>query len=119
VIRRLFRTGQTENDRIEAFSDGVLAIVITLLVLEITPPTVQCGDVSHGVERQSDTLVRVLPRESASLRHAATGRVAGDAAQAAGAAALHGRRSGRVCGATAVAGNPGIRAADLHIAASV
>jgi uncharacterized membrane protein len=33
----LFRTGQAETDRVEAFSDGVLAIVITLLVLEITP----------------------------------------------------------------------------------
>lgn len=44
MIRRLFRSGQAETDRIEAFSDGVLAIVITLLVLEITPPTVPGGD---------------------------------------------------------------------------
>lgn len=44
MIRRLFRTGQAETDRVEAFSDGVLAIVITLLVLEITPPTVPGGD---------------------------------------------------------------------------
>ena len=44
MIRRLFRSGQAETDRIEAFSDGVLAIVITLLVLEITPPTVPDGD---------------------------------------------------------------------------
>ncbi len=45
MIRRLFRSGQAETDRIEAFSDGVLAIVITLLVLEITPPAVQGDDV--------------------------------------------------------------------------
>jgi uncharacterized membrane protein len=44
VIPRLFRSGQADTDRIEAFSDGVLAIVITLLVLEITPPAVQGGD---------------------------------------------------------------------------
>jgi len=44
VIRRLFRSGEADTDRIEAFSDGVLAIVITLLVLEITPPSVQGGD---------------------------------------------------------------------------
>jgi uncharacterized membrane protein len=34
----LFRTDETETDRVEAFSDGVLAIVITLLVLEIKVP---------------------------------------------------------------------------------
>ena len=44
MIRRLFRSGEADTDRIEAFSDGVLAIVITLLVLEITPPSVQGGD---------------------------------------------------------------------------
>jgi hypothetical protein len=32
-----------ETDRVEAFSDGVLAIVITLPVLEIAPPSVQGG----------------------------------------------------------------------------
>ncbi len=30
--------GQADTDRAEAFSDGVLAIVITLLVLELKPP---------------------------------------------------------------------------------
>lgn len=44
MIRHIFRSGRAETDRIEAFSDGVLAIVITLLVLEITPPNVQGGD---------------------------------------------------------------------------
>lgn len=44
MIQRLFRTGQVETGRVEAFSDGVLAIVITLLVLEITPPDVHGGE---------------------------------------------------------------------------
>ena len=44
MIRRLFHSGQADTDQIEAFSDGVLVIVITLLVLEITPPTVPGGD---------------------------------------------------------------------------
>jgi uncharacterized membrane protein len=44
VILHLFRSGQAETDRVEAFSDGVLAIVITLLVLEITPPSVADGN---------------------------------------------------------------------------
>lgn len=44
MINRFFRSGRAETDRIEAFSDGVLAIVITLLVLEITPPSVPGGD---------------------------------------------------------------------------
>lgn len=44
MIPRLFRSGHADTDRVEAFSDGVLAIVITLLVLEITPPSVQGGD---------------------------------------------------------------------------
>jgi uncharacterized membrane protein len=44
VTRNLFRTGRTESDRVEAFSDGVLAIVITLLVLEIKVPQVVATD---------------------------------------------------------------------------
>lgn len=34
----LFRTGAIEKNRLEAFSDGVIAIVITLLVLEVKAP---------------------------------------------------------------------------------
>jgi uncharacterized membrane protein len=34
----ILRTGHADTDRVEAFSDGVLAIVITLLVLEIKIP---------------------------------------------------------------------------------
>ncbi|HME23129.1 MAG TPA: TMEM175 family protein [Acetobacteraceae bacterium] len=44
MIRHIFRSGQAEADRVEAFSDGVLAIVITLLVLEITPPSAPGGE---------------------------------------------------------------------------
>jgi uncharacterized membrane protein len=36
--------GEAETGRVEAFSDGVLAIVITLLVLEIHVPQVSGGD---------------------------------------------------------------------------
>ena len=36
---RVFKLGHTDRDRLEAFSDGVLAIVITLLVLEVKAPT--------------------------------------------------------------------------------
>lgn len=34
----IFRTGPLETSRVEAFSDGVLAVVITLLVLEVKLP---------------------------------------------------------------------------------
>ena len=44
MIQRFFRTGRAETYRIEAFTDGVLAIVITLLVLDLAPPNVQGGD---------------------------------------------------------------------------
>src|SRR6516225_4867697 len=36
--RRLFRVGEMPTSRIEAFSDGVFAIVITLLILTIQVP---------------------------------------------------------------------------------
>jgi uncharacterized membrane protein len=36
----MFRSGEAETARVEAFSDGVLAIVITLLVLDIKVPHV-------------------------------------------------------------------------------
>jgi len=40
AVRRpnLFRTGPLATSRVEAFSDGVLAVVITLLVLEVKVP---------------------------------------------------------------------------------
>ncbi len=37
-VRSVFRVGESDTSRVEAFSDGVLAIVITLLVLEIGAP---------------------------------------------------------------------------------
>jgi uncharacterized membrane protein len=37
-VRAVFRVGESDASRVEAFSDGVLAIVITLLVLEIGAP---------------------------------------------------------------------------------
>ena len=46
---RLFRIGETPTSRIEAFSDGVFAIIITLLVLEIHVPQVQGKDVSAAL----------------------------------------------------------------------
>jgi uncharacterized membrane protein len=38
MLGRVFRTEEAETSRVEAFSDGVLAIVITLLLLEIKVP---------------------------------------------------------------------------------
>jgi uncharacterized membrane protein len=35
----IFKIGQADPGRVEAFSDAVLAIVLTLLVLELRPPT--------------------------------------------------------------------------------
>ncbi len=45
MAREIFRTGHAERNRVEAFSDGVLAIVITILVLEVRVPAhVEGGD---------------------------------------------------------------------------
>ena len=41
-----------ETGRIEAFSDGVFAIAITLLVLELTPPALESGSVWTGLVEQ-------------------------------------------------------------------
>jgi uncharacterized membrane protein len=40
------------TERAEAFSDGVIAIAITLLVLDIGVPTADFGDLLHGIGRQ-------------------------------------------------------------------
>jgi uncharacterized membrane protein len=54
----LFRIGESETNRIEAFSDGVLAIVITLLVLEIKVPHVP----DHNEMAQWAALKALLPK---------------------------------------------------------
>jgi len=41
TTRRLFRVGEMPTSRIEAFSDGVFAIVVTLLILSIQVPQFQ------------------------------------------------------------------------------
>jgi len=42
--RGVFRSGQAETGRVEAFSDGVMAVAITLLVLDIHVPHVAAGE---------------------------------------------------------------------------
>ena len=42
----------TETTRVEAFSDGVFAIAITLLILEIKVPSVGGGDLGDQLLRQ-------------------------------------------------------------------
>jgi uncharacterized membrane protein len=43
---------EKETARIEAFSDGVFAIAITLLILEIKIPVAGSGDLSRQLLRQ-------------------------------------------------------------------
>jgi uncharacterized membrane protein len=55
----LFRVGEIPTSRIEAFSDGVFAIIITLLVLEIHVPQVQGKDISAAL---GHSLVLMTPK---------------------------------------------------------
>src|SRR5262249_53008584 len=55
----LFRVGEMPTSRIEAFSDGVFAIIITLLVLEIHVPQVRGKDVSAAL---AQSLLMMTPK---------------------------------------------------------
>jgi uncharacterized membrane protein len=46
---------QSGTSRAEAFNDGVLAIIITLLVLDLHPPHGQPGQLLHGLLQQWPT----------------------------------------------------------------
>src|SRR5215470_5821491 len=56
---RLFQVSEMSTARIEAFSDGVFAIVMTLLVLEIHVPHLGAGDVSEAL---SKSLLAMTPK---------------------------------------------------------
>ena len=45
-----------KKSRLEAFSDGVLAIIITIMVLEMKIPTEQPGQISNPSCRYSDPM---------------------------------------------------------------
>ena len=57
--RRLFRVGEMSTGRIEAFSDGVFAIVMTLLVLEIHVPQVRAPEMSAAM---TEALTAMAPK---------------------------------------------------------
>ena len=52
MARGILRTGETDASRVEAFSDGVLAIVITLLILDVKIP--------HDIRGGNDALWAAL-----------------------------------------------------------
>ncbi len=56
---KIFRTGNLHKGRIEAFSDGVFAIIVTLLVLELKVPELE-GE--HHAAEVGAALVKLLPK---------------------------------------------------------
>jgi uncharacterized membrane protein len=56
---KIFKTGNLHKGRIEAFSDGVFAIIITLLVLELKVPAV---DGEHHTAELAAALIELLPK---------------------------------------------------------
>lgn len=50
----------SETGRVEAFSDGVFAIAITLLVLDLKVPSSQAGPLGHALARQWPTYFAFL-----------------------------------------------------------
>jgi len=56
---KLFRYGAFTKNRVEAFSDGVFAIIVTLLILEIKVPDIQ---ESGSVLALRDSLTALLPK---------------------------------------------------------
>ena len=64
MIRRsifcgILRTGSFGKTRLEAFSDGVFAIVVTLLIIEIKVPEVKGPDISSQL---SQALIHMFPK---------------------------------------------------------
>src|SRR5438270_13814781 len=50
----------SETSRIEAFSDGVFAIAITLLILDVHVPTISQGPLGAALRRQWPTYIAYL-----------------------------------------------------------
>ncbi|MDL1878234.1 DUF1211 domain-containing protein, partial [Cytophagia bacterium CHB2] len=56
---KIFRTGNLHKGRLEAFSDGVFAIIITLLVLELKVPAIA---EEHNSAALAGALLALLPK---------------------------------------------------------
>ena len=54
------RTRLSDSDRVEAFSDGVLAIAITLLIFNLQTPDFESGELLDGLLRQWPTYIAYL-----------------------------------------------------------
>lgn len=56
---KIFRTGNLHKGRLEAFSDGVFAIIVTLLVLELKVPVVA---EEHNSAALAQALLALFPK---------------------------------------------------------